>query len=148
MILGIVGSELAKFTPNTELKAKLAIRALLANLGPLDCVCSGECPLGGIDIWAIEEAEKAGIQTQKFPPKVHSWEDGYKPRNIEIAKFSDEVVCIVPLRLPEGYTGMTFFSCYHHTDEINVAPHVKSGGCWTTKYARGLGKQSRLIVID
>jgi hypothetical protein len=147
VILGIVGSEAAKFTVDTELAARLAIRARLAKLGPLDCVCSGKCPLGGIDVWAIEEAIAAGIQVQEFPPAVESWEDGYKPRNIQIAKYSDEVICIVPLKLPEEYQGMRFSQCYHHSDQINVPTHVKSGGCWTTKYARGLAKPTDLIVI-
>ena len=148
MLLGIVGSAADKFTPETELKARQEVIKLLSSLGPLDCVVSGKCPEGGIDIWAIEEAEKLGIQTIEYPPKVFEWERGYKPRNIQIAKASDKVVCLSVLKLPPDYKGMTHLKCYHHDDEPDFKPHVKSGGCWTTKYARSLGKPTELIIIS
>jgi hypothetical protein len=147
MILGIVGSEGAKFTAETEIKARELIRKILAPLGLMDIVCSGKCPLGGIDIWAIEEAKKMGFETLEFPPKVNSWAEGYKPRNIQIAKASDMVVCISVLQYPESYKGMKFSRCYHHNDESNVEMHIKSGGCWTTKYTRSLKKPTQLIVV-
>jgi len=143
MILGIVGSEAAKFTVETETKAREIIRSLLEKLPPLSAACSGECPLGGIDIWTREEAEKLDIPFIPYAPRVFEWDRGYKPRNIKIAKTSDKVICITLKELPDSYQGMRFTRCYHcDTDQ-----HVKSGGCWTTKYARGLGKETETIVI-
>lgn len=38
---------------------------------------------------------------------------------------------------------MRFHGCYH-CEEPN---HVKSGGCWTVKYAKKLGKVGSVIII-
>ena len=138
--VGIVGSEARKFTDETERIARREIRRLICHA---DVVVSGACPLGGIDEWAIEEAKRDGKRTIQHPPKVLRWYDGYRPRNLKIAEDSDEVYCITVRELPPSYRGMRFDFCYHcGTDE-----HVKSGGCWTTKKARELGKVGETIVI-
>lgn len=142
MTLGIVGSEGKKFTRETEALARARIRALIAEAGATRVV-SGACHLGGIDVWAIQEAKRLGLDTQEFPPRVQSWEYGYKPRNIQIADASDAVVCLTLRTLPESYNGMTFPLCYH----CGTKDHVKSGGCWTTKYARRAGKRGWTEVI-
>lgn len=147
-ILGIVGSEAAKFTPHTETLAREKIREFIAaamiKAWPNQvAVCSGACHLGGIDVWAVEEAKLLNLTTIEHPPKVMSWEQGYKPRNIQIAKDSHEVVCITVKELPPGYTGMRFKMCYH----CKTTAHVKSGGCWTVKYAQSLGKPGHIEVI-
>ena len=147
-ILGIVGSEAAKFTPHTEQLAREKIRDLIAKamVGAWPAkiiVCSGQCHLGGIDIWAVHEASLLGLDVIEHPPKVMSWERGYKPRNIQIAKNSNEVVCITVRELPPGYSGMRFKLCYH----CGTNAHVKSGGCWTVKYAQSLGKPGHIEVI-
>ncbi len=142
MTLGIVGCEAAKFTPETEAFARNRIRKFLTEYNPTRVV-SGACHLGGVDVWAIEEAKKRGFETQEFPPAIRNWANGYKLRNIQIAQHSDKVTCITVKTLPEGYTGMRFSHCYHcHTDT-----HVKSGGCWTVKYAREIGKAGEVIVV-
>lgn len=140
--LGIVGSEAAKFTSETERKARWVIRWLLKS-GRYHTVVSGACHLGGIDVWAIEEADKFGVPTVEFPPATRSWSTGYKLRNQEIAQKSDHVVCITVKELPKTYTGMRFEYCYH----CNTNAHVKSGGCWTVKYAKSIGKTGEIIVI-
>lgn len=140
MRIGIVGSEAAKFTPEGEAEARRIIRALLR---PGDEVVSGGCHLGGIDIWAVEEAHEMNLYCHQYIPSVLSWEDGYKPRNILIAENSDVVFCITVNRLPKSYDGMTFSRCYH----CNATDHIKSGGCWTTRYARKLGKLTDTIVV-
>jgi hypothetical protein len=142
MILGIVGSEEAKFTPETEEAARLLIRLHL-KMG-VHRVVSGGCHLGGIDIWAVEEASRLGILVMEYLPRTKNWE-GYKARNMLIAENSDQVICITVKVLPPGYKVRGFEKyCYHcKTDQ-----HVKSGGCWTTKYARKLGKVGRTLVID
>lgn len=138
--IGIVGSEAAKFTPETEIAARCLIQNLIRDA---HLVISGGCHLGGIDIWAKEEAAKLGIPMLEFLPEKLQWNGGYKERNEQIAAFSDEVYCITVKELPKTYTGMRFKFCYHcKTDE-----HVKSGGCWTTKYARSLGKVGKTLVI-
>lgn len=146
MRIGIVGSEAAKFTPDTEEAAKEMIRAIITFDKP-DTVISGRCHLGGIDIWAVEIAREMGIKILECPPVEHSWVYGYRPRNIKIARYSDKVYCLTVKRLPGKYTGMRFTHCYHcHTPPDH---HVKSGGCWTLKFAREvLKKPTQLIVIE
>lgn len=142
MILGIVGSEQAKFTPDTELAARDAVKSLIDAYAP-EAICSGCCHLGGVDLYAEQAAKEHGLPFIACPPKSKSWELGYKPRNIEIATKSDHVVCITVKELPPTYSGMKFSLCYH----CGSKDHVKSGGCWTTKYARKLGKPGWTIVI-
>lgn len=141
MRIGIVGSEAKKFTSETEEMARTVIRSLIS---PSDTVVSGKCHLGGIDIWAVEEAIKIGAGYKEYPPKRFTWEGGYKQRNMQIVNNSDRVVCITVKRFPPNYDGMRFAYCYHcHTDE-----HIKSGGCWTVKQAKLKGKVAFVVVID
>src|ERR1700693_1404083 len=101
MIVGIVGSEGAKFTLETEAQAKAIIREILTKDG-VTGYSSGHCHLGGIDIWTEEIGENLhypAIMEIKllpfiFPPKNFTWATGFKPRNIQIAKASDELHCI------------------------------------------------------
>lgn len=137
--IGIVGSEGIKFTKDTEEKARRIIRSLVERAS---VIVSGGCHLGGIDIWAIEEAVSAGVETKEFLPDVLAWE-GYKRRNLLIARNCDECVCITVAKLPNTYTGMRFQKCYH----CGTNDHVKSGGCWTVKQAKAFGKIGRVVVI-
>jgi len=140
MRLGIVGSESAKFTPETEERARERIRL---EIKYMSTVVSGGCHLGGIDIWAKEEATKLGIHFIEFLPRRREWA-GYRDRNVLIAKASDKVICLTVKELPPGYKVRGFEKfCYHcKTDE-----HIKSGGCWTVKFAKNLGKPGEVIVI-
>jgi len=140
MRIGLVGSEGAKFTAKGKRKAMYAMFSLLQ---PGDIVVSGHCHLGGVDIWAEQIAALMGLDTDIYPPETLSWETGYKPRNIQIAENSELVVCIAVDRLPPTFTGMRHELCYH----CHTADHVKSGGCWTTKYARKIGKSTDLIIV-
>jgi predicted Rossmann fold nucleotide-binding protein DprA/Smf involved in DNA uptake len=140
MRIGIVGSEAKKFTPETELLAKTRLKELIH---PYDTVVSGGCHLGGIDIWAIEEAKRQGKATVEFLPSHHNWQF-YKDRNMRIARESDMVVCLTVKALPTGYKEQGFEKfCYH----CNTSGHIKSGGCWTVKYAKSLGKPTIVYVI-
>lgn len=141
MKLGIVGSEAAKFTSATEQGARQAIRRLFTP--DVELVVSGACHLGGIDVWSIEEARAAGLPHVEHEPQALEWTTGYKPRNLLIARQCDKVVCITVRELPAGYRGMRFDWCYH----CKTGAHVKSGGCWTMKEAKKLGKLTELIVI-
>lgn len=134
MNLGIVGHARDKFTPTTEAIARRVIRDLIAEYEP-DKVVSGHCPIGGVDIWAEEEADALGVEKLIFPPKTNNWLDGFKPRNIQIYENSDVCACVVVSTLPGGYRGRVFEDCYHCKGRN--PPHVKSGGCWTTWRCKG-----------
>lgn len=137
MNIGIVGHEAAKFTPYTEAAARDIIRQLLA---PTDAVLvSGHCHLGGIDIYAEEEAFIMGRPSIIFPPKTLRWSDGYRPRNIQIAATSDTCYSLVVAEYPPDYSGMRFNYCYH----CNSHDHIKSGGCWTARRC----KQYEIVVV-
>jgi hypothetical protein len=148
MKLGIVGSEAAKFTQDTERAARMALRSMIKQCGA-NLVISGHSPLGGIDWWAIEEANALGVPTREYEPRVMAWAapGGFRTRNLKIALDSDIVACITLKELPPGYTGMRFpEGCYHC--KTPPEDHVKSGGCWTLKQARRQGKINLLVVID
>lgn len=146
MIIGIVGSEAAKFTAETEAKAREIIRSLLS---PADAIlCSGHCQLGGVDIFAEEEAQALGRFDPQyiFPPRQLNWTFGYKPRNLQIARESDVVYCLTLKELPPTYQGMRFEACYHCAGS-DRPPHVKSGGCWTVLQAIKRGKPGEWRII-
>lgn len=127
MRTGIVGHEAKKFTAATEATAREVIRDILKDSS---LMVSGGCHLGGIDIWAEEEADALSIAKLIHLPKELSWANGFKPRNLAIARDSDIVHCIVVAAYPPNYYGMRFDSgCYHCLGRN--PPHVKSGGCWT-----------------
>lgn len=142
MIIGIVGSEGKKFTPETEHAAKQLIRKLLTE-PEVTGLTSGHCHLGGIDIWAEEIAKELKLILYIFPPKNLNWSTGYKPRNIQIAETCNEIHNITVKKLPPNFQGMKFDKCYH----CNTDQHTKSGGCWTAKYAQKLGKPAYWHVI-
>ena len=129
MIIGIVGSEKAKFSSIGEEKALQLLRDIISQ-PEVSEVVSGGCHLGGIDIWAIQIAKELGVKTTEFIPEHLSWEF-YKKRNLLIARRSDVVHCITVDRLPDSFKGMKFDFCYH----CKTDTHIKSGGCWTMKQA-------------
>lgn len=144
MIIGIVGSEEAKFTELGRERAKALINQLVIDPS-VSYVSSGHCHLGGIDIWAEQIAylHDKFRQDLIFPPSGLNWEF-YKVRNLKIADVSNEVHCITVDVYPDSYNGMKFKECYHcHTDK-----HIKSGGCWTMKQAIQRGKHGILHVIE
>lgn len=150
VILGIVGSEEAKFTLGGTLRAIKAIQELVQQYGATG-IASGHCHLGGVDIFAEDVAKDFDIFDRKliFPAKVHTWShpQGFRARNIQIAKACDVCVCISVNKLPSDYKGMRFNTCYHCIQRGEFVPHVKSGGCWTRWYAHDLGRKTELIVV-
>lgn len=139
--MGIVGSEASKFTEATEAQARALISNLLNPKGTV--LVSGGCHLGGIDIWAEEIADSMGREKIIHVPIVQNWRNGYKPRNLLIARDSNEVHCITIDKYPPGYTGMRFNYCYH----CRTDTHIKSGGCWTMLQARRMDKLGALHVM-
>ncbi len=139
--IGIVGHEAAKFTEKGEREARAIIWQLL--LPPYATLVSGHCHLGGIDIWAEEEADKLGREKKIFPPQHLQWSPGYKERNLQIVSASTTLHCIAVVRLASSYRGMKFSTCYH----CNATDHVKGGGCWTMKHAKRLHKPTQLHKV-
>jgi hypothetical protein len=139
--VGIVGSSAEAWSESGAKRAQSAINELL--VPGVVCV-SGRSPKGGVDEWAEEMALCLGLKTDIHEPESPDWEHGYRPRNIKIATLSDVVHVFVPNAYPDGYVGRRHPSCYHCYD----SGHVKSGGCWTARYARGIGKLAIWHVID
>ena len=145
MKIAIVGHEAAKFTPLTEKTARETIRLILSP--PLAVAVSGGCHLGGIDIWAEDEAKKLGRRAVVFAPTKFEWngDGGFKDRNLKIASECEVAVCIVVDEYPAGYEGMRFDQCYHCLDRRPF--HIKSGGCWTALKAKRLGKPVLWVIV-
>jgi hypothetical protein len=156
MNIAIVGAEAAKFTSLGEQRARRLILKLLVDahndsvkLGQLSYLVSGGCHLGGIDIWAEEQADHMSTEKIIHLPKVQAWAAGYKPRNLAIARDADELHNIVVDRYPTEFKGIRFSYCYHCRKAGRDAfTHVKSGGCWTMNEAEKLGKKVHLHVIE
>lgn len=131
-VLCVVGHGADKFTAETEAAARKAIRGFAEGYAPT-LVISGASPVGGIDHWAIEEAQALGIPVREYPPEVLAWDGldrtGFKQRNEAMAAAANLVHVVVVRELPPGYQGRRFPSCYHCRERNPV--HVKSGGCWT-----------------
>lgn len=144
MRAGIVGNGTDKFTAAGQVEARRIIREIVKGA---DVVISGHSPVGGVDIWAEEEAEAQGVMTDLKIPSTKQWNPpggyGYKARNLDIANDSDVVHVILADVYPVEYDGMRFNLCYHCRSD----DHVKSGACWTGKRAVEAGKDVRRYVI-
>jgi PIN domain nuclease of toxin-antitoxin system len=135
MTLGIVGAEAVKFSRAGQQRARAAIRELITSMGA-SRVVSGRSPLGGIDIWAIEEARQLGVLTEEYPPAAWGWH-AFRARNLQIVDASDAVVCLPVTHYIVGYQYERFPVCYHCVRAGESGEdHVKSGGCWTMHQAR------------
>jgi hypothetical protein len=147
--VGFVGHGSDKFDARTELIAKELIYNLLDDAekthGVISMV-SGHSPVGGIDIWAEEIALGLGILLDLKIPKQQKWDShyGYKQRNLDIARSCDTLHVILVKNYPENYNGQRFNLCYH----CKTSDHVKSGGCWTGKQAKKLGKEVIWHIIE
>lgn len=153
--LGFVGASESKWqTEQQKLEVKKIIRNIIQehifSYGHFNVnIVSGGCPYGGVDTWAVEEAEKLLIpkcNIYEFEPQTLTWEDvivngktmiGYKTRNENIAYASHKLYCFAPKQIGAW--------CYH----CKIDGHVKNGGCWTLKYFRKLKpcNESELFVI-
>lgn len=148
--IGIIGSGSDKFTPEGEAIAKHEITRILS---PKKCVLvSGHSPIGGIDIWSEERFKDyyPEIEPRICKPDINQWNPivggkeayGYKKRNQDIARFSDELHVIVPSKYPKSYTGEKYFDyhCFNRFGEAiyNTENHIKSGACWTGNVFRAM----------
>lgn len=116
----IVGSEQKKWTKDKETICRALIHMLM-EAQPEALYISGECHLGGVDQWVKEIAQNLNKRYRGYPPKKNSWYY-YKKRNIQMAKEGNLVIDLEP----EGFT---------------------SGGTWTVKYAKSIGKVGVTVEI-
>ncbi len=134
--IAVVGSSKKHWTPKTTTEAVKYIKhnILMKNIEwdfniPLwksVTLISGGA--SGIDTYAEVVADTLGIPKRIFEPDVNSWNGevgkrGFKQRNIQIAKECDVLYC------------------------IDTKDRAWSGGQWTLKYAKILGKEVYLKLI-
>lgn len=127
MKIAIVGT--SKLTQDESDKALSIINELLSID---DILISGGAK--GIDSIAEATANFIPIPKQIHYPPRNNW-IGFKERNIIIAKSCDKLYCIT--------TNSKTEKCYHCQEN-----HDRTGGCWTMKYTKGLGKPTELIIIN
>lgn len=125
MKLAIVGSSVLSDT-QIEVAAWLISHILRADDEQPEEVVSGGAV--GIDTIAEEAANDYLIPTKIFLPDIHRWEGtdtqkGFKARNIEIAEYCDELLCI------RSEKSKTY------------------GSGWTADYAEKLGKVVRRLKV-
>lgn len=99
-VLAIVGSR--------ELQGDARVTALINDA--LDryapaLLISGGCV--GVDRMAVEAADLRGIKWREYLPAVENWEQGYKPRNIDIAEACDYLVRIASRKSKSYGSGFT-----------------------------------------
>lgn len=154
MRLGIVGHAEDKFTELGKNRAIGCIHSIVHGYHNHDLdmvsredivIVSGRCPIGGVDVWAEEQAKLDKFETDIKAPRQNSWngEYGFKARNLDIAKDSDIVYVILADSFPETFKGKKFTYCYH----CKSPDHIKSGACWTAHQAIKLGKKAEWIII-
>jgi len=93
----------------------------------------------GVDNIAERIAKQLNIPIKIFPPKFQNL-DSFRERNLLIAEYSDIVLSFA---LP--YDNNPSNICYH-CNEITPT-HIRTGGCWTTKFARMFGKTGETIIL-
>ena len=100
MKLAIVGSTVLE---DSEALVKLAVSLWFTKL-KATCIVSGAAM--GVDRIAAETARLMGLEVIEFPPKTNNWE-GYKERNMLIAKECDKLLRIVSKRSTTYGSGWT-----------------------------------------
>ena len=144
--VGFIGHGEGKFTIRGKEIAIDLIYKLMKGYGEPITVISGHSPVGGIDMWAEKIAEKLGFPTDIKAPKQLTWGGsyGFRARNIDIGEQSNELHVILVDRYPSFYKGIRFSNCYH----CGVSDHVKSGACWTRKWADRVGTKTFTHIIE
>lgn len=131
MKVGIVGT--SRLTDDDERDVRQYLVYLLTTLPKqnLEIVSGGA---KGVDSISIEMAASRGISTTIFHPKEQK-KKYFFLRNKQIAEYCDVVYCIT--------TPTKNQQCYHHPV---LADHEKTAGCWTARFAKGIGKDTILVV--
>ncbi len=134
MKIAIVGS--SRLDEHERFLAREFISKILDNAQPHDEIITGDAL--GVDELVRSFASEVNCMTV-VNAKDKQWEgnNGYKHRNMEIARLADLVYSIATKKIKDK-------RCYH-CDEQN---HDRTGGCWTRRFAKDkLGKQGEVIII-
>lgn len=89
MRLAVVGS--TKINEEQEQFAKAVIQGVFMFYTPRLVISGGA---NGVDTLAANEAFLFNLDFKVHLPKVNSWEQGYKPRNLLIAEDCTHLLCI------------------------------------------------------
>ena len=127
--LAIVGT--SHLTENENLDARIIILWLIRNHPETTEIVTGDAL--GIDRLVSEITLERGLQLHAFTSAANEWQ-AYKIRNEFIAEYCDILYCIT--------TKTKNTPCYHCKLD-----HQRTGGCWTMKYAKGLNKETHLVII-
>jgi hypothetical protein len=104
MRIGVSGSRILNYEQRRD--ARKILRQHLHVFGKGDVLNHGGAT--GIDTIAMQTAMEFGIEPVLFAPRVHDWENGYKPRNKLIVKNSDLLIAIHSRQSQTGGTIWTF----------------------------------------
>ncbi|MDE1814394.1 MAG: hypothetical protein KGI05_07000 [Thaumarchaeota archaeon] len=133
--LGIVGS--SHLSEVEEMDVRKTIPFLVNSFrlnNPFDDIGVVTGDAKGVDklVWEyVKLDEELTNNSRRYEANGTSWKYYI---NIAIATCADIVISITTKLKTEG--------CYHCNEN-----HQRSGGCWTAKYARKLGKEGITIVI-
>jgi len=144
-MIGIVGNGRDKFTELGYNRAyNIVVNIINSNIN--EQICSGNSPMLGIDY--LVKQNTPSNRYIEYNPVTLKWNNGYRERNLQIAK-SRIVYVIVANKYPKEYKGIKFESCYHcKSMNKDYNNHIKSGACWTAKQAIKLGNESQWMVIN
>lgn len=135
--LGIVGS--SHLSEVEEMEVRKTVPMLINNFKiryPFDDIGVVTGDAEGVDklVWEyVKLDETIKWNSRRYESIDKNW-NSFKPRNIAIAERADKVICLT--------TRTKNTKCYHCEQD-----HQRSGGCWTVKYAKILGKEGTVIVI-
>jgi len=174
----IVGSQKDKWNIGGKLKAIRAIARILDKYNPKQVlVGSGECPNGGIDKWVERLALGKGFTFIGYPPEVNAWNDKWIPYQDFIKENPHKVTtlhnwkcikcgmkrsgsfernqlicpkCGIPMYIrARGYKYRNTLMAKEGEELYSIDPKgVWSGGRWTIRHAKKLGKIVHQIEID
>ena len=150
MKLAIVGTSKVGYGDQTDrfiYEIRKIIMQYYEEYGSNLTIVSGHSPKGGVDIFAESIAQSFKIKTDIYPAEVNQWGGknvnhkrlkGYKARNVQIAKGCNVLYCFTRFNSDKRK------GCYH----CQNYKHLRTGGCWTMKAAKKLGKEVHLIIVD
>jgi len=123
--LGIVGSDRRWWKDGDERKVKELIRRIVRywvrKYGDV-MVVTGDCPYGGVDEWTVEVCKELGVKVRVVRSEGWGWKY-WKVRNRRIAELVEALYC------------------------IDKKGREWSGGRWTMREAKRLGKWVKLIEV-
>lgn len=147
MIVGIVGADASKFNERSKVWAQRRILEVFQRDNPTVVVSGLLLSREGVGSWAIEEAKKAGIQTEEYASPIDEWA-AIKKSGVAIAERVTKLVCIAVRRMPIGNKhNKGRPHCQHCANAGSTAEHIQTSGCWVMHRAHLLGKQHQLILI-